>query len=64
MKIVIKIDENSNTSTETFGMIGKDCINTLDKIIGDLLEVDVEEKKEDFFKGKINNVERNELING
>ena len=63
MKIVIKIDENSNTTAETFDITGIDCINKLDKILGELLEVDVQEIKPDYYKNKVVSEQKNILKN-
>ena len=57
MKIIIKIDEDSTASAETFGI-------KLDLILGDLLEVDAEEIKPDYFSNKRIVEQKNVLKNG
>ena len=64
MKIIIKIDEDSTASAETFGIIGKECVDKLDLILGDLLEVDAEEIKPDYFSNKRIVEQKNVLKNG
>ena len=63
MKIVIKIDEDSNTSAETFDSTGIECIEKLNQILGDLLEIDMDEIKPDYYKNKIVSEEKNTLKN-
>lgn len=53
-KIVIDIDADGSVKAETFGMIGAECLDEVQKLMKDLAEdVEIVEKKPDFFKSKI-----------
>lgn len=53
-KIVVDIDADGNVKAETFGMIGTECFDEVQKLMKDLAEGDeIIEKKPDFFKSKL-----------
>ena len=48
-KIVIQLDDKGGINAETFGMVGAECIDELDKLMKGLaLSVSTEKKKEFF----------------
>ena len=51
-KIVIQIDDKGGISAETFGMVGADCIEELDKLMKSLALEGATEKKKEFFEQK------------
>jgi hypothetical protein len=53
MKISIKINADTSIIAETFNSSGDECIKKLDDIFSELLKLDFDEKKEDFYKTKI-----------
>lgn len=58
-KIVVEIDADGSVRAETFGMVGGECLDEVQKLMNDLAkDVAVVEKKEDFFKSKVSAVEK------
>ncbi len=53
MKIIIQINKDTSIIAETFNSVGVECINQLDELFNELLEMDSDQKKEDFFKSKV-----------
>ena len=53
-KIVVDIDAEGNVRAETFGMVGGECLDEVQKLMKDLAQgVETGEKKPDFFKSKV-----------
>lgn len=48
-KIVIKIDDKGSINAETFGMVGTECIDELDRLMKDVARLSSREKKNEFF---------------
>ena len=49
-KIVINIDDKGTINAETFGMVGTQCIDELDKLMKDIALLGSGEKKKEFFE--------------
>ena len=52
-KIVIDIDKMGNVHAETFGVVGGECLDEVQKLMEDLADGAIVEKKDDFFKSKV-----------
>ena len=52
-KIVVDIDAQGNVHAETFGMLGGECLDEVQKLMEDLADGAIVEKKDDFFKSKV-----------
>jgi len=57
-KIIINIDMQGKVDAETFGITGAKCLDELDKIMKDIANECVTEKKPDFFDEK-KNIDKN-----
>lgn len=51
-KIVIDIDDNGGISAETFGLVGTECVDELDKLMKDLAMSGTITKKPEFYEQK------------
>lgn len=49
-KIVIQIDDKGGINAETFGMVGTECVDELDRLMKDLALLGSREKKKEFFE--------------
>ena len=49
-KIVIQIDDKGGINAETFGMVGTECIDELDKLMKDIALESTIVKKNEFFE--------------
>lgn len=59
-KIVIDIDENGKIHAETFGMVGTECMNEIDKLMKDIASRGSFTKKPEFYKQR---TEVNNMVN-
>ena len=48
-KIVIDIDDKGGILAETFGLIGTECVDELDKLMKDLALSGTTTKKQEFY---------------
>lgn len=48
-KIVIKIDDKGGINAETFGMVGTECFEELDKLMKDIAQLGSRKKKSEYF---------------
>lgn len=51
-KIVIQIDENGGINAETFGMVGTECAEELDKLMKDIAKRGSRKKKKEYYEQK------------
>lgn len=60
-KIVIDIDEKGNIHAETFGMVGTECIDEIEKLMKDVAMHGERVKKPEFYKQRTteNNIVNN-----
>ena len=49
-KIVINIDEKGGIDAETFGIVGTECLDELDKLMKDIALSGTTTKKKEFFE--------------
>lgn len=49
-KIIINIDDNGSINAETFGMLGTECVDELDKLMKDIALLGSRKKKKEFFE--------------
>ena len=52
-KIVIKIDDKGSINAETFGMVGAECVDELDKLMKDIALRGSRNKKPEFFEQEV-----------
>ena len=55
-KIVIQIDDKGGINAETFGMVGTECVEELDKLMKDIALLGSRKKKNEFFEQETTNV--------
>lgn len=61
-KIVININESGELDAETFGMVGVQCMEELDKLMKDITNSNTKTiRKDDYYKQKT--LENNKVIN-
>ncbi len=60
-KIVIDIDDKGGILAETFGLIGTECVDELDKLMKDLALSGTTTKKQEFYeqRTRTNNIVTN-----
>ncbi|MDE6667589.1 MAG: hypothetical protein K2K38_04485 [Clostridia bacterium] len=49
-KIVIQLDDKGGIKAETFGMVGTECLDELDKLMKGIALSGTTEKKKEFFE--------------
>lgn len=52
-KIVIDIDDKGGINAETFGLVGAECVDELDKLMKDLAMAGTTTKKPEFYDQRI-----------
>ena len=52
-KIVIQLDDKGGIKAETFGMVGTECLDELDKLMKGIALSGTTEKKKEFFEQEI-----------
>ncbi len=60
-KIVIQIDDKGSINAETFGMVGTECMDELDKLMKDIALRGSRKKKKEFFEQETMN--SNKVVN-